>query len=329
MSNNQFEDIYAVYETEEDLRRAVEKEWGSKLSDEQWEKYRQIEKSPPYGYEDVHEIKLDLEDDKDLISLETEEKISTARIRSEIIACDMEPWIKKDRQFLFGTSNPPFENLEVMENWILDEVANREIGDRSKIHILDYPCSDGYVRRIEVAEGTILQKLQNVSKARAFELGVDDASALEFILMGTYPIRSPFVCSYMLNPLVPADGLDTFIGEITITIREPIHDREILEAYRLMREKVWGRKRNPRKLKKKDATLVKFVIERTRNKHEEPIPEQIWQQMMKDWDREYPDWAFGSKNSGWKSFHKRFMDVYKRLFPNRKGYLVEPYKKKK
>lgn len=185
------------------------------------------------------------------------------------------------------------------------------------------------VRRVAVAEDTLLQRLQNVSKVRAFEMGVDDASATEFILIGTIPIRSPIVCSYMLNPKVPADGLDIFIGEITITIREPVHDGDVLKAYRLLRKVVWGKKYNPKELNKRDATLVKCVIEWTRGRREESYPEQNWQEMMKDWDRKYPDWAFGSTDGSWKTFHKSFMDAYKRIYPNRKGYRLDPYKNKK
>lgn len=108
------------YESELEIRKAIEKQLQGELSKKVWNEYRPYW-SPPYDEDDLEEIVAELSQAGISFSKEANEVPNAAIIRSEIRAQEMLPWNKNDRKSLFGNPEPSFKNLTEMEEWLRAE----------------------------------------------------------------------------------------------------------------------------------------------------------------------------------------------------------------
>jgi len=298
------------YATLDELRNAVEKKVGAKLGDAVWEEYQPFW-DQPYDNGDIKEIVGNLRENN--IKVEPEQRfiVQAYKIRSEIAAREMESNVRSDRQNLFSNPEPLLNDREEIAGWILEKSRNQESVNESSITTLDYPTTDGWVQQIAVYEGSFLHKLCKVVKVRARELDCQEAAVLEFILIGKEPIRWPTAYSYMRG----SEGSDIgpYIGEITITIRGPVKDDEIVSLYRKLRKIVWGKERNRKSISVRNAELVKHVTNWARGISKEADP-KTWDDMMRQWNMLFPNWTFDY----WQGFRRAFITAFEQIYPNRK-----------
>lgn len=288
------------YESESEIRKAIEKQLQGELSDKVWNEYRP-DWSPPYDEDDLEEIVAELSLAGISFSKEDKEVPNAAIIRSEIRAQEMLPWIKNDRKSLFGNPEPPFKNLTDMEEWLRAE-AEKQDPEKEFIGPLPFVNIDNWTGRVPVREGSILHRLKDISTIRAKEYGCKEAQATVFILTGDTPYVPPIAYSYMVAKR--RSGTTTG-GELTLTIREPISTENLVSWYRKLRLVVWGKERDSRPLNERDPEIVQFVL-----KNRYKLRREGWYKLMKAWNKEYPDWAFVYEDSFRIAYKRGYNKVY-------------------
>lgn len=297
-----------IYNNKDELRKAIIKKIGGGFSDEVWEEFQPLWDSP-YDNSDVNEITNDMRNKGIEINEKQTNIVSAAALRSKIRARELEPWIRSDREHLFGDKNPPFDDLSEMEQWLLSEATKEQeqFSNDNKIkEELAYQPPDG--RRMEyinIWEGSLLYKLWNLSKIRAHDLGCKESQALAYILTGKIPFVAPIAYSFTGRSKARTPSL----GEITITIREPVPEEQITHLYRILRRNVWGRFQNSKSINERDIKIVDFVEGYTRGIIVEGNP-RSWSQLLVEWNRNYPDWNFSYEDAFRMAFKRAFAKVY-------------------
>lgn len=311
------------YETEKELRAEVERRLRGKIPEDIWEEIKIWDY--PYDNYDVKDITNKLKS-KIVPKSNQKRNIRASEIRAEIVARAMESRIKDGRKFLFGNPDPPLRDVTEMVKWIKSEAANQPIVDSEATskNVLDYPDSNGRVRSVVVYEGTLLHKLWKHVRVRAKEIGCQEAQATEFILTGELPIVSPLSWSYSPPSRYEAPFYNPFLGEITLTIREPVNDKEVVKQYKKLRKIVWGDHRNRKSINERDAELVKAVIDWRRG-YLKPSDPLRWPEIKTTWNRKYPKWRFDH----WRYLEKAFRDAYAKIYPGIKWRGLDPHGIKK
>jgi hypothetical protein len=288
------------YESEIELRAAIEKQLKGKLSDMIWNEYRP-DWGPAYDDADVEEIIAELQLAGVSSSPEVKEVPNPAIVRSEIRARELLPWIRNDRKSLFGNPEPPFKNLSETEDWLRAEAEGQD-PEKDFIGTLPFVNSDNWTGRVPVRKGSILQRLRDIVTIRAREFGCKEAQATVFILTGEVPYVPPIAHSCMVTK--NRSGTSTG-GELTITIREPISTQRLVDYYRRLRQVIWGKERDSRPIEERDAEIVQFVL---KNRHR--LRRKSWYIIMKEWNKEYPDWAFDYEDHFRTTFKRAYMKIY-------------------
>jgi hypothetical protein len=95
-------------------------------------------------------------------------------------------------------------------------------------------------------------------------------------------------------------------AKIIITIREPISDEELIKLYRALRERVWGKMRNPQPPSERDIELVRFLHD---NLHQEMTS---WEDRRRKWNKHKPNWKFEDKYT----FRMSYIRARKKIYPS-------------
>ena len=166
---------------------------------------------------------------------------------------------------------------------------------------LEYPLESGWTGNVILSDGKKLRRLWVTVTHIAKRLDCQEAQATGYILTGRKPLFSRI--SAKATPTITKEGISK--GKIEIIIREPISDEDLIKVYRKMRKVLWGKERDPRPPSEKDCVLVKFV----RNNLDAEKPK--WGELMKDWNSQYPHWAF----EFWQSFRMAYLRADDKIFP--------------
>jgi len=114
------------------------------------------------------------------------------------------------------------------------------------------------------------------------------------------------------------------LGEITLTIREPVNDKEVVKQYKKLRKIVWGDHRNRKPINERDAELVKALTDWTRG-YLKPSDPLRWPEIKTTWNRKYPKWAFDH----WRNLGNAFRNAYAKIYPGIKWRGLDPHGIKK
>lgn len=299
------------YISEKELRSAIEKKLEYELSDGEWNDYSP-DWNPPFDNSDLQEIIRHIPHEPNRKTRKSKDLLKSAYVRSKINVQSVQTLLEKARIKLFGSPEPPFNNLDDMREWIELEAKKQPLPeqfaprygylmpkdisgeDLYKLHeerpgiygaetpVLDYPSTDKWTYRVPVAEGTIIKRLWLSVRSIAKRLDCQEAQATGLILTGMIPLVSPIIAEAI--PTFNADGLNQ--GKIVITIREPVSDKVVLELYRKLRERLWGHKRDHKLPTDKDCSLVEFMSSRYNSDNPD------WEKLRIEWNHLYPDWYF-------------------------------------
>jgi hypothetical protein len=261
-------------------------------------------------------------------------KGNPALIRALLMPNNIKEYISNTRLDLFGSVEPPFNDIEKMGEWIRQEAktqppaeghaprfgyrmekgtTGKQLQEIYKVRpgiyglefaILPYPIKDGWTSNAIVSDGTRLRQLWLAVRHIANELDCQEAQATALILADMLPVV----------PALSARIPQTFStdkpskGKIEITIREPVSEAQLLIAYRKLKQALWGDV-NHRPASEMDCKLVEFV-----SKNIDPDNPQ-WESLMHKWNKENPDLAY-DYDSSWRGFRKRYMDAKQKVYPD-------------
>lgn len=202
------------------------------------------------------------------------------KLRSKIAAKRLEPEVKQIREELFGSQDPPFLDLAEMNNWIQEKAKKQP--KYKDVSYLAYLGEDEWTKRVVVTGETKLKKLYDASKYIARKMGCMEAQATAFILADRIPYIAPIIGNLHSNFYSDIPN----IGCIEIIINEPVPEKMVINAYRKMRKKLWGKVRTPKPLKQRDLDLVEFSFSRI------DFDNPNWEEMRREWNKRYPDQRF-------------------------------------
>jgi hypothetical protein len=286
--------IVAGYESEKELRKAVEKHTGS-LSDEDWE-MATLDLVPYTAYDegDLESVLRNLEEmgiqpqPKRYTTLEGAER--KAQLEAEKEAEFMRHSVKTIREKVFGDPSPPFETMDAADDWILTEAEKQ--GGGEVVGSLEYGGRNHVWRRVEVRSGSPLETLWRTTLP-SFQIIPHRHPdwrwhrALALVLTDEVIPVGPYQYSYSPG------------HEYTITIRSPdVSNQFIGELCQALRIATWRVKapsgRTPDQVER--AFHLAEFMKRTTH--------LTWDERRKKWKQEYPQWAFDSKEQMLMAFKR-------------------------
>ena len=114
------------YESEEELRNAVEKHYKRKIPETIWIECKPTDLHLPYDKYDLQEIIGNLQS---RISLDSKRPRNPwgyfVLLKSDLIPQEILTQVNKCREELFGKTEPPFDSLVEMGKWIIAEAATQ------------------------------------------------------------------------------------------------------------------------------------------------------------------------------------------------------------
>jgi hypothetical protein len=144
-------------------------------------------------------------------------------------------------------------------------------GYRVSVRTLDYVGPSGWVHRMAVRHGSLLDQLRALSEWLAGTYGWQPARSTMFVLTGQVPYIARIAVTNTL-----ANGRQY----ITLQVDPATTPRELGDAYRRFRRKLLGPGRRLRSLSEKHARLGAFAVKRN--------PEAQWEDLHKAWNKMYP-----------------------------------------
>jgi hypothetical protein len=264
-----------IYETEEELRAAVE-EVIPDLSDKDWYQHTPDHPAP---YRDSERLKIlaALTSQKKNEHLEESAKEEIASRIENIPAPhntlismpnDLKSLTEKTRKYLFGITEPPFKDVHSAMPWIESIYSEEENIDKKNIF------------------NAYCKKLKDRFECRDTDAGL-------YMLIGKLPFLPAVDFSSRYNKMAGQ-------WELTLKIREPISDEELLGLFRPLRMYIWKMDRGPKKITEKDDALVEFITPKLDTNHG---VKPHWEPIMKDWNKKckseykHPEWQFANSNS--------------------------------
>lgn len=261
------------YESEGEYRQTIEKELRTKIPNEVWKIVCSVDCNPPYDQTDKQEL-IDKLADMGINEVKEDQPNTPAYIRSNIYARRALPEVEKIREPLFGSSDAPFEgDMIAAAEWLEVEAAKqpraeghaprygyklsyKELQSLSvekmkllqkekpgiygvEIAILGYGRESGWTHYVVVSDGTNIRRLWLGANSIAKKLGCQQAQATAFILTGLWPYVAPII-------IRSSGGFDDIgvnaRGKVEITITGPISIEVLIQAYRKILKKTWGKK---------------------------------------------------------------------------------------
>lgn len=322
------------FESKTELRRAVEKKLNQQLEDAVWEEYAP-DWSAPYDVQDLNDLLAMLKDAR--LGAKEPEIVPPQYIKSDLLSDIAIYWIHQCRTYLFGSTNPPFNELEDMRNWIENQAKkqplpkghaprfgyyfdSRGLSDEEleaaierfkkenpgphglEFANLDYPGRNGIVVSVPVSDGNApLRHLWLVVQKIVQELDCEAYQATVIILTDK-PILIP---SISVKPTLSFRKATEPSWKIEITIREPVSVETITIVYRKLREQLWGVKRNLKYPSRQEAELVKFV------KSQQDQMNPSWDHHLREWNIRFPEWRY----ENWRYFRVAFKRAYRKVYP--------------
>jgi hypothetical protein len=315
------------YDTEKDLRKAVEKRIGYKLLDDAWIKYAPCW-MPPYDNFDLQEVVKPI---PRKVKRKKPRNQKRAYFHANSIPKIVRERVEEIRMELFGKTMAPFTDLDSMDVWIRQQAESEpapeghaprygyklkpgtsfeELQELMKTKpgyygieyaALDYPNENGLIGSIRISDGTKLRKLWLAVRWIADRLDCQDAQATAYILVGLKPLINPLKVE--IQPTFYKDGPS--IGKITIIIREPVSTDEMIDAYRKARSKLWGYTKDHQLPNDKDYALIEFMQARGVSNNPD------WESLRLEWNQQNKDWSF----EYWRNLKVAYSRAKDKIFP--------------
>lgn len=292
----------ARYETEDELRRAVEAKYVA-LTDSEWQDA--FSKCDWWGPWDDGDVGAVIDYLRGICRPDTVEKrgctFEPLDVQAELNVALLPEFsligMADVRQRWFGTPEPPFANdAEGATAWI--EVQRREEWEwdregrvseemkRRSMSTFRFPAtasikwvtSDGRTRSTSVPPGGVLACLQRRAEFYADWLGCSPAQATMLLLTGKTP-RLEAISVRVTG--AKRDGFSR--GQVTMTIRSPdVTPEQVATCYKQLRKALWGVDR-PRSPSEADAELARFHV---KNRG------LSWEEQWRRWNKEHPHRLF-------------------------------------
>jgi hypothetical protein len=298
------------FESVTQFRKAVQKQLGAEIPEKQWERLLRGRHQPfdRADFNAVIEAVSRHSRPEDSMSVK---QLRGSSLRREILTRVVQHEVEDNRKRLFGNPAPPFSDLGSMAVWLSAEAGsadNRTVWEQVNDvtgRAIAYPIANGGIEYVTARAGSRLFSLWELATAYALRLGCELHDAVAFILVGITPPVLPI--TYITEQTTLADG--AYIGAITITIREPVSDDELLGTYHTARRKVWRNMRSPRPPTRRDAELLKFHLDMELRKE---YPERgKWRWLMERWNAIHPVWEI----LNWQEFRTAIRRAYPKAYP--------------
>jgi hypothetical protein len=230
---------------------------------------------------------------------------------------EVEPWIEeqrgKDGKHTLWIELPLPLEPAVAEQLTSDRPPPPDLLARQSAAIkrktLAYLGEDNWVRRCPVHVSGVLDKLRGLSKSLARKFDWREAAAAQFVLTGKTPlVASVRIKTQPSSSRVPSGAYNRV--RVMLDVDPEIPPTKAVKAFREVRQRVRrGERYQP--LSRKIATLVGFVLDR---------PEDTWEEKMRHWNEQYPEWRYGHSSNIAKDYHR----AVRKLLPEpRWGGLID------
>jgi hypothetical protein len=143
--------------------------------------------------------------------------------------------------------------------------------------VLDYAIPDeAWIRRIPIAYGGILARLQQLSRKLAERYRWQPALATVYVLTGLIPVMQPIQHHCDWSSIKTPAGSVTALSRIVLTLDPTLTPDEVGAAFQRIRQSLLGAKW--RDLGNKQLALARFTLHREE--------EESWPQRMEAWNKE-------------------------------------------
>lgn len=318
-----------------ELKRVIEKELVAKIPNEVWD-FVIAERHPPFDKEDKQEF-IDILAEHDIVKIIEEDANPRSFIRSKIYAQRVLPEVEGIRRELFGSKEPPFpNNLIAAGDWLETEAKNQPApeghaprwgyklspGEMKKLTVkkmkklqlerpgkyglefatLGYSRGDEWAHYVIVSDGTRIRRLWLDANTIAKKLGCQDYQATDFILTGSLP----YVPSMYIKKSGSLDGIGIYArAKIELILYEPVTEEKLIQEYRIIRKKIWGKVKSSRKISHRNEQLIYFSEENI------DFETPSWEKNRRKWNNKFPNYWYKYP----RTFRTAILRAYKRIFP--------------
>jgi hypothetical protein len=179
---------------------------------------------------------------------------------------------------------------------------------------LDFKNEEGEDDFMAVRQDSVLGELQQLASSLIERFPWGETQTTWFILTGEPPLVPPVKVRYTSRPvhvhLKSSDNTERFTyGEVTISAAPWVSEDIVADAYFNLQRRILPGEQN-RPLERRRIELLRFVLQR-----ENPLEltktrrGQIGKELVKEWDRKNPNWAYGNKALPTSTFWDAFNDI--------------------
>jgi hypothetical protein len=183
---------------------------------------------------------------------------------------------------------------------------------------LDFRNEEGEDDFMAVRRDSVLAELQRLASRLAEQFPWREAQASWFILTGEPPLVPPVKVRYTRHlvrvHLDPSGDTERFTyGEVIISAAPWVSEKIVAEAYYNLQSRILRSGQN-RPLERRRLELLRFVIQR-----ENPLKltrarrRRIGKELVKAWNRKYPNWSYDDSPQATSAFWNAYNDVERRL----------------